>query len=113
MDQETGRVEDKVLNRRSTLKALFGLAAVAVGATAILMPAAAEAAPLAPPVPEPKSPAEPEIAKDSELPAAEPTQYYYRRRVYRRRVYYRPRRRVYYRPRRVYYRRRYIRRVYY
>ena len=51
-----------------------------------------------------------EAGRDEDMPSAEPTQYYYRRRVYRRRVY-RPR--YIYRPRRrVIYRRRYIRRVY-
>lgn len=103
MDQETTRMEDKVLDRRSTLRALFGLAAVAAGATAILMPGAAEAAPVAPTPAAKPAAKEPELGKDAELPASEPTQYYYRRR------YYRPRR-VYYRPRRVYYRRRYVRR---
>ncbi|KAF0231030.1 MAG: hypothetical protein FD175_899 [Beijerinckiaceae bacterium] len=111
MDQETrsqmtGSMEDKVLNRRSTLKALFGLAAVAVGATAILAPSAAEAAPVSPtPAPAPAA-KDAEIGRDADLPASEPTQYYYRRRYVRRRVYYvRPRRRVYYR-------RRYVRRIY-
>lgn len=106
MDMETRALEDKVLDRRSTLRALFGLAAVAVGATAILAPAAAEAATPAPTPAPAASVKDSETAKDSELPKADPT-YYYRRR----RVYYRPRR-VYYRPRRVYYRRRYVRRVY-
>jgi hypothetical protein len=101
MDNTIASTDDRILNRRSTLKALFGLAAVAVGATAILTTGAAEAAPLVP-----KAPKEPEMAKDSELPESEPTQYYYRR---RRRVFVR--RRYYYRPRRVY-RRRYIRRRY-
>ena len=103
MDQETKLAEDKILNRRSTLKALFGLAAVAVGATAILAPGAAEAAPLTPAAKPPAKDAE--AGSDADLPKAEPTQYYYRRRVYRRRYIYRPRRRVYYR-------RRYVRRVY-
>lgn len=101
MSQETKLMEDKVLDRRSTLKALFGLAAVAVGATAILAPGAAEAAPVTP-MPAAK---DAEAGRDADLPSAEPTQYYYRRRVYRRRYVYRPRRRVYYR-------RRYVRRVY-
>lgn len=104
MDQETKRMEDKVLDRRSTLKALFGLAAVAAGATAILMPGAAEAAPVTPTPAAKPATKESELGKDAELPASEPTQYYYRRRYYRRRVYYRPRR--------VYYRRRYVRRIY-
>lgn len=108
MDQKTTRTEDKALDRRSALRALFGLAAVAVGATAIMVPGAAQAAPLTP-TPTPAAPKEPDAAQDKDLPQAEPTQYYYRRRVYRRRYYRRPiyRRRVYYR------RRRYIRRMYY
>lgn len=106
MDQETRPVEDKILNRRSALKAFFGFAAVAVGATAILAPGAAEAAPLTPtPAAKPVA-KDADVGRDEDLPKADPTQYYYRRRVYRRRRYiYRPRRRVYYR-------RRYVRRVY-
>jgi hypothetical protein len=105
MDQKSKLVEDKVLDRRSTLKALFGLAAVAVGAAVIMAPGAAEAAPVTPtPAPKPAA-KDAEAGRDADLPSAEPTQYYYRRRVYRRRYIYRPRRRVYYR-------RRYVRRVY-
>jgi hypothetical protein len=104
------------LDRRGALKALLGLAAITAGAGTLLMPAAAEAAFLGPKADETPeaNPANPDIARDDDLPASEPTQYYYyrRRRVYRpRRVYYRPRRAYYYRPRRVY-RRRHIRRVY-
>lgn len=112
MDQETKRAEEKVLDRRSALKAMFGLAAVAVGAATLMVPGAAEAATIAPGV-TPTAPKEPDAARDEDLPDSEPTQYYYRRRVYRRR-HYRPayRRRYYHRPRRVY-RRRYIRRIYY
>ena len=48
MDKEITQTEDKILDRRSALKALFGLAAVAAGASVIMAPGAAEAAPVAP-----------------------------------------------------------------
>lgn len=106
MDKEITQTEDKILDRRSALKALFGLAAVAAGASVIMAPGAAEAASLTP-SPAPATPKQPEMAKDSDLPPSDPTQYYY----YRRRPRY-YRRRYYYRPRRVYRRRVYVRRIY-
>lgn len=107
--------EDRILSRRTALKALLGIVGVAAGATALLGAGAAEAAT---PVPEiaPLN-AEPAaaMAPDEALPESVETQYYYYRRrpryvVRRRPVYRRPiyRRRVY-RP----VRRRYIRRVYF
>lgn len=102
--------DDTRMNRRGMLKALLGLAAVAAGVTTLAAPNVAEAAPL---TPQPQATPDAEtMAKDENLPASEPTQYYYRRRVYRRPVY----RRRYVRPRYYYrrpvYRRRYVRRVY-
>ncbi|MFY8112881.1 MAG: hypothetical protein ACOVOC_01640 [Rhabdaerophilum sp.] len=106
--------EQSRLDRRGALKALFGLAVVAAGATALMAPTAAEAAPALNPegaLPEAEPAGLQDMAPDSELPESEQTQYYYYRRPVRRRVvYYRPVRRrrvVYVRPRRrVYYVRR-------
>ncbi|HRE21695.1 MAG TPA: twin-arginine translocation signal domain-containing protein [Rhabdaerophilum sp.] len=110
MDKEITQTEDKIIDRRSALKALFGLAAVAAGASVIMAPGAAEAAPVAPsPAPAPATPKQPEMAKDADLPPSDPTQYYYYR---RRRPRYVVRRRYYVRPRRVYRRRVYVRRIY-
>ena len=72
MDKEITQTEDKILDRRSALKALFGLAAVAAGASVIMAPGAAEAAPVAP-SPAPATPKQPEMAKDSDLPPSDPT----------------------------------------
>ena len=106
MSIEISAEDQKILNRRATLKALFGLAVVAAGAGALMTPNQAEAAPLLKTPEAPAATNDAEIGRDSDLPKAEPTYYY------RRRYYVRPRRRVYYyRPRRVY-RRRYVRRIY-
>jgi hypothetical protein len=105
--------KDRALDRRAALRALLGLAAVTMGATALLIPGKAEAAPAtAPAIPEaPKFDpvAEPaaDMARDEDLPAAELTYHRYWHRPYRRRVV------VYRRPRRVYRRRVYYRRRYY
>ncbi|MCZ8183196.1 MAG: hypothetical protein O9322_09525 [Beijerinckiaceae bacterium] len=107
------QTEKSRLDRRGALKALFGFAVVAAGATALMAPTAAEAAPALKPegaLPEAEPAGLQDMAPDSELPESEQTQYYYYRRPVRRRVvYYRPVRRrvVYVRPRRrVYYVRR-------
>jgi hypothetical protein len=109
------------MDRRSFVKAFFGLAAVAATASA-LVPTAAEAAPL--PVIPPIKPQDEAERTETDyrpdvdgLPTTENAQYYYRRRRFRRRVFgrrrifrrrfYRPRRRVYYGYRRPIYRRRY------
>jgi len=107
------------MERRNFLKALLGVAGAAAAVT-MIAPQAAEAAPLPTPEPMPATDQAAEanlIGKDDELPEADQTQYYVRRRYYRprrvyvvRRRYYRPRRRVYvvrrrrpiYRVRRVY-----------
>jgi hypothetical protein len=102
------------MQRRNFLKALFG----GFAATA-LIPKLAEAAPSAPMPPAPADlPETLEVAVDDRQALEEAdkaySQFYVRRRVYRRRVVYvRPRRRVVYvRPvRRVYYRRPVRRRV--
>ncbi|MGL5446873.1 MAG: hypothetical protein ACRDBL_06150 [Rhabdaerophilum sp.] len=109
------------LERRSIVKMLLGIGAVTLTGGALLMPGQAEAAPAlpaAPQMPEPASEPIHDMAADSEKPETLETQYYYRRRVYRRpvyvrrRVYVRPRRRVVVRRRPVY-RRRVVRRRYY
>lgn len=113
--------ETPVYERRSILRMMLGIGTVAVAGGAMMMPGEAQAAPVAPAAPElPEVMPEPvqDIAPDSEKPEALETQYYYRRRVYRRpvyvrrRVYVRPRRRVVVRRRPVY-RRRVVRRRYY
>lgn len=105
MDHTTDEAEAKVLDRRAGLKALFGLAIAAAGVGALAVPGAAEAKPLTPAAPDAAT--DPAMARDEDLPKAEPTYY-----VYRRRYYYRRRRVIVYRRRPVYYRRRY-RRVYF
>mgnify|MGYP000906942083 FL=1 len=111
--------EKPVYERRSILRMMLGVGAAAIAGGTLLMPGQADAAPFEPATPSiPETTPEPvqDLAPDSEKPEALETQYYYRRRVYRRpvyvrrRVYVAPRRRVYVRPRRrVYVRRRYVR----
>lgn len=108
-----------VYERRSILRMMLGFGAVTIAGGAMLMPSQAEAAPLEPTIPPmPELTPEPvqDLAPDSEKPEALKTQYYYRRRVYRRpvyvrrRVYVAPRRRVVVVRRRPVYRRRVVRR---
>lgn len=106
MDQNIMQ-EDKTLDRRSALRALFGFAVVAAGAAALLTPNAAEASPAVhpelPATPQPE-PAAADLARDEDLPDVELTYHRYWHRPYRRRVVVYRRRPVY--RRRVYYRRR-------
>ena len=101
---------EKSMDRRGALKALFGFVAVATGAS-IVLGAGEAAAATANAGPQPAvEPVKADMASDDTLPESVETQYYYRRRVVRRRVYRRPvyRRRVYrpvYRTRTVYRRR--------
>lgn len=116
--------EQSTYERRSILRMMLGIGAATIAGGAMLMPGQAEAAPglsAAPPSPELTPEPVQDLAPDSEKPETLETQYYYRRRVYRRpvyvrrRVYVAPRRRVYARPRRVYVRPRrrvYVRRRY-
>lgn len=114
--------ERPVYERRSILRMMLGIGTVAMAGSTILLSGEAQAATVAPsvsPVVEPETVQD--MAPDSDKPETLETQYYYRRRVYRRpvyvrrRVYVAPRRRVYVRRRpvvvrrRPVYRRRYIR----
>lgn len=105
------------MDRRSFVMALFGgLAAASVGGIAASEAAQPKLGPTPVPTPTPEPEMAPEEIDADTKAALDKTDtdfsqyYYYRRPVYRRRVYYRPvyRRPVYYyrRPRRVYYYRR-------